>query len=271
MLPWRTLGLDKFRDNWGNLYTYRADIAYTHALIGFDENTRADVFDPRLVMEPALTRADKLVYRRRVITDLSAVSNNFGVTVTTALLTVTLINRQEPSLICDVGTNNPAACYRSNVAGYVNLSLRAGEVVQAEGTPPRPYTVGDIFQGAPIVIVSHGPNGHGAISRSTWLTKELPICTYPIHPAKGVSAVEDRFLLEASNFAHENRRGDCSISNTASGNMPQFAFAIAPRKQRGTTYEFDDIVDWLDQEEVVQLLTKASVLPADNLPLLQYP
>ena len=51
MLPWATLGVAE-NDVWGGRFTYRVDPAFSSALLGFDETTRADIYDFRDLCPP---------------------------------------------------------------------------------------------------------------------------------------------------------------------------------------------------------------------------
>ena len=50
-VPWRTLGVDP-SDGWGNRHTYFADSVFSNAIFGFDRQTIADIYDPRVPSAP---------------------------------------------------------------------------------------------------------------------------------------------------------------------------------------------------------------------------
>ena len=50
-VPWRTLGVDP-SDGWGNRHTYFADSVFSNAIFGFDRQTVADIYDPRVPSAP---------------------------------------------------------------------------------------------------------------------------------------------------------------------------------------------------------------------------
>ena len=50
-VPWRTLGVEP-SDGWGNRHTYFADPIFSNAIFGFDRQTVADIYDPRVPSDP---------------------------------------------------------------------------------------------------------------------------------------------------------------------------------------------------------------------------
>ena len=50
-VPWRTLGVAP-SDGWGNRHTYFADPTFSNAIFGFDRQTVADIYDPRVPSAP---------------------------------------------------------------------------------------------------------------------------------------------------------------------------------------------------------------------------
>ena len=137
MLPWATLGVAE-NDVWGGRFTYRVDPAFSSALLGFDETTRADIYDFRDLCPLTLSHPDSFSRRDR----------GEGCFTPRADLPM-------PSLICD------APCADSD-SPNVLIGLVAATAVNI---PPSRYNEDDIIDGAVFVIVSHGPNGYGAFNR----------------------------------------------------------------------------------------------------------
>ena len=135
MLPWATLGVAE-NDVWGGRFTYRVDPAFSSALLGFDETTRADVYDFRDLC-PIGSGEDR--FSRRDGSGCSTPRANLPM----------------PALICD------APCADSD-SPNVLIGLVATASVNIF---PSVYKPNDIIDGAVFVIVSHGPNGYGAFNR----------------------------------------------------------------------------------------------------------
>ena len=136
MLPWATLGVAE-NDVWGGRFTYRIDPAFSSALLGFDETTRADIYDFRDLCPPG--SEDR--FSRRGSGGCSTPRANLPM----------------PSLICDA-----APCDLDSHKGSIFIGLVAEATVNIF---PSDYDPNDIIDGAVFVIVSHGPNGYGAFNR----------------------------------------------------------------------------------------------------------
>ena len=137
MLPWATLGVAE-NDVWGGRFTYRVDPAFSSALLGFDETTRADVYDFR---DLCPIGSGEVRFSRR--------DRSEGCSTPRADLPM-------PALICD------AACPPDSNSPSVFIGLVATASVNIF---PSAYKRGDIIDGAVFVILSHGPNSRGAFNR----------------------------------------------------------------------------------------------------------
>ena len=136
MLPWATLGVAE-NDVWGGRFTYRVDPAFSSQLLGFDETTRADIYDFR---DLCPIGSGEVRFSRR---------DGSGCSTPRADLPM-------PALICDA-----APCEDSN-SDNILIGLVATASVNIF---PSAYKRGDIIDGAVFVIVSHGPNSRGAFNR----------------------------------------------------------------------------------------------------------
>ena len=154
-LPWRTLGSIP-ADYWGNRYTYFADPVFSQEAIGFDEKTIADSgvrFLPRVLTHLGVyipqKRSDRTIVDGRVFLG-------------------------RPSIICDVaeaagnsidcGQNGSVAAPATLVAGEFAPTDGDGVFLKPEDLESSPPFPGDIADGLPFVIVSHGHNGFGAFN-----------------------------------------------------------------------------------------------------------
>ena len=136
MLPWATLGVAE-NDVWGGRFTYRIDPAFSSALLGFDETTRADVYDFR---DLCPIGSGEVRFSRRGSGGCSTPRANLPM----------------PALICDA-----VPCEDSD-----SPNILIGLVATASvNIFPSAYKRGDIIDGAVFVILSHGPNGRGAFNR----------------------------------------------------------------------------------------------------------
>ena len=151
-LPWRTLGSIP-ADYWGNRYTYFADPIFSQEAIGFDEKTIADSgvrFLPRV-----LTTTDVYIPQKR---------NNRTIIGTPVGSQILL---GQPSVICDIAeaAEDSIDCGRDDRDGTVAApaTLVAGEPAPTDGDGVF-LKPGDIADGLPFVIVSHGHNGFGAFN-----------------------------------------------------------------------------------------------------------
>ena len=147
-LPWRTLGSIP-ADYWGNRYTYFADPVFSQEAIGFDEKTIADAglrFLPRV-----LTTNTVYIPQKR----------NNDTTTSTPIGGRVLLG--PPSVICDVAQadRNSPNCGRRDGTVAEPATLVAGEPAPTDGDGVF-LKSGDIADGVPFVIVSHGHNGRGA-------------------------------------------------------------------------------------------------------------
>ena len=147
-LPWRTLGSIP-ADYWGNRYTYFADPIFSQEAIGFDEKTIADSgvrFLPRV-----LTTNNVDIPQKR---------NNDTIIGTPVGAQILL---GQPSVICDIAeaAEDSIDCGNGTVAEPAILVAGEPAPTDGDGVFLKP---GDIADGLPFVIVSHGHNGFGAFN-----------------------------------------------------------------------------------------------------------
>ena len=240
-LPWKTLGI-KDIDPWGNRLTYRVDLAFSDSLTGFDKTSRADIFDRRL---PLQTAGGQSFYALRTSGEEAGgvVCSNF---------------------IGNTGTGGCPSVDMSNVlAGVVTrTSLTVGaRVVPAHDAAD--VDANGIVEGAVFVLLSHGRNGYGAISRHGR-------CRPP-----QLSAIPDDYnMAEAANAYY--RATHPFVTNTSvacispSGAnalvlLRENLFVSAPvMKQAAAVGDnlTDDIVLWVGASELFGGLLRADALPS---------
>ena len=192
-VPWRTLGVDP-SDGWGNRHTYFADSVFSNAIFGFDRQTVADMYDPRVPYAPrygASPRHFKFIFGDlSPRTMLTAPPDRIRLDVATEL-------RNCPAAICigDGGCEptqgRPIARDLSRCAwrnpnsfpGRVTAVFKGG-LVTAEEIPDgrKPHPAGSVIDGLPFVLVSHGPNGRNAVNHWATLQNRLRTSEGFIYP-----------------------------------------------------------------------------------------
>ena len=227
-VPWRTLGVAP-SDGWGNRHTYFADSVFSNAIFGFDRQTVADIYDPRVPSAPgygASPRQFKFpfsdLYPRTPIA-LTAPPNN-------PLHDVPTEARNCPAAICvgDGGCeptqSRPVAqdfsrcAWRNPISfpGRVTAVFKAGLVTPVDIPDGRkPHPAGSVIDGLPFVLVSHGPNGRNAVNHWATLQNRLPRFdgfSYPICNRASQSA---NAFTTHSNISFLDRVQHFEMANTA--------------------------------------------------------
>ena len=181
-VPWRTLGVDP-SDGWGNRHTYFADSVFSNAIFGFDRQTVADMYDPRVPSAPgywASPRQFKFPFNdllRRSALTAPPMGPNYR------RYDVPIEARNCPAAICvgDSGCEPTQSrpveqdfrrcAWRNPISfpGRVTAVFKAGLVTAEEISDERkPHPAGSVIDGLPFVLVSHGPNGRNAVNH--WAT-----------------------------------------------------------------------------------------------------
>ena len=160
-VPWKTLGTSP-TDPWGNFYTYRVDDDFSGALLGFDELSRSD---PSFLSRPLLvTIVNSVTMAVRQVASLAAT-----VTRPSLGLWAGIDNMLEPSVICVRAPCPGNVMSLTLVAGVINTDAVTTVVTHDDlewpvgGTVFYTLGVGQVLEGIPVVVLSHGKNGHGAV------------------------------------------------------------------------------------------------------------
>ena len=230
MLPWATLGVAE-NDVWGGRFTYRVDPAFSSALLGFDETTRADIYDFR---DPCPNRRDG--FKRRDGSSGCHPRRGRDNPLPNPL--------PMPALICDAPCNDSES---ENV--FIGLVAETDNV----NIPPSRYNDGDIIDGAVFVILSHGPNGRGAFNRHGVVS-----CNeFPDGEGEQINA---NFRLPDAIDPNDN----CDLAND-----DEHFFVSHPRTRGGeieSGFDFDDIVIWASANEIIGHMAALGVMPITALP-----
>ena len=239
-VPWRTLGVDP-SDGWGNRHTYFADSVFSNAIFGFDRQTVADIYDPRVPSAPGYGASPRQF--KFLFSDLYP--------RTPVMLTAPPMNpdlprfdtppyaRNCPATIC-IGDGGCEPTQRRPVAldihrcawrnpislpGRVTAVFKAG-LVTAEEIPDgrKPHPAGSVIDGLPFVLVSHGPNGRNAVNHWATLQNRLP-------------RVEG-FFYPICNRASQSVNTSPTFSNISSSDRIQhFEMANAARRTAGLSVD----------------------------------
>ena len=279
-VPWRTLGVPP-TDRWGSRHTYFADPLFSNNIFGFDRQTIADIYDRRIPDAPGLRPPQRL----------------FSFVGGGGFFDAADVEDFCPAVICDGG--RAENCWQHHEQAYSKrclwnpdrvdgLALKAGAVAREDifsASPGgREFPKGAVTDGLPLVLVSHGPNGHFAVNH--WATLHDPI-----HPVAGVKSPicnvdEVNVLPQPGHLGriHEAVNG----GRIAPGHEPHiagtprlptercvllFGPARGPRGPGSTPFnrsffvwgppgeEFDDLLLWMTREEL-------SVAVPGNIPPL---
>ena len=245
ILPWRTLGVPP-ADQWGNLYAYYADDVFSDALSGFNQNTAADAYDPRVPL----------------INELITIDAGMTMTLTVNNQYVRREDSRLPLLICDGMT----VC-----ATTVSLSLAAGQQAGATlATRFKPaFMPADALEGAIFAVLSHGENGRGAAAYDQTIRSTLvppgAVCKHPIiGDFMGTAMLMN--MPEAFNFPFPEpppgtRCQDAMVDGMDTAN----GFMIV----RQRTDDFDDIVLWTSRDDMLDAMHRGGALPAPDFPALR--
>ena len=245
MLPWATLGVAE-NDVWGGRFTYRVDPAFSNALLGFDETTRADIYDFR---DPCPNRRDGFS-RRRGPSGCSDSDSDSD-----------LRDVPMPALICD------APCNDDSKSENVFIGLVA-ETDTEVNIPPSRYNDGDIIDGAVFVIVSHGLNSRGAFNRHVAVSCNKFPDPYPPDDTGPDDKGEQINARLPKRFA-DIIEGNCDDAGSDYRSENDHFFVSHPRTRGGAIesgFDFDDIVIWASANEIIGHMAALGVMPIAALP-----
>ena len=234
MLPWATLGVAE-NDVWGGRFTYRVDPAFSSALLGFDETTRADIYDFRDLC-PIGSGEDR--FSRRDGSGCSTPRPDLPM----------------PAIICDAAPCNLRSTGPNAGIGNILIGLVATAPVNIFPSVYRPNgdEPNDIIDGAVFVIVSHGPNSRGAFNRHVAVSCNA-------FPDGGGEQINAR-LPDATDF-----NDNCNLADSDDDHF----FVSHPRTRGGAIeggFDFDDIVIWASANEIIGHMAALGVMPIAALP-----
>ena len=258
-LPWKTLGNQKYVDSWGNPFTYYVAPTHSDSLLGFDQETPAS----DVIMQPATYTLTVNAGR--------TVAVNPNVRPTTRIhgvwhsgLGVSVESDPFPALIC-----SEAPCSaRSTAVIYgevVPVTMTAGIFhliggVETDLPQGAQFGPGNIMNGLPVVILSHGENGFGA-----WKTPGG--CGVDM-AAAGPSEVQNAIRNRTGFIRLPGQPGSVTCRIVLSGGF-SYGFVLRAHDTSFSADDpYDDVLTWMSREELSDRLSKYGVLPVRRLPPL---
>lgn len=157
-VPWTTLGTPP-ADPYGNRFTYRVDPMFANSALGIGQETRADVFDPRLPLLSTVVAGRTIRhYARRATVYLahSGSSQRFADDQPTILCVEPTSQAERTALANGCDAADTAA---NNVASAPLTIFDSNALANAA----RLYETGDVISGPAFVVVSHGKHAPGAV------------------------------------------------------------------------------------------------------------
>ena len=269
-VPWRTLGVHP-ADHWGNRHTYYADKVFSNSVFGFDRQTVADIYDPRVPENPGYLRSP----RQRVPAGESDTYHCPAV-ICNGIFSGNCWQHDYRSGViraigCTWGDLHPLVANRPPPS-YEALVLKAGAVIKERmhNGGRKIFPPGAVIDGLPFVLVSHGPNGNYAVNH--WATLRnprdedgnlTPVCNWGNFENSHIVSPENRGRI------HEAVNGSRIAPNQpsrdplpaercpqmtwietgwANGRINRFNPSFFAWEPPGD--EFDDLLLWITREEL---------------------
>ena len=290
-LPWRTLRVPA-ADAWGGLFLYYVDSVFSHSLVGFNQDDHADQLDTRRPLDVfgddrgEFSEADQVCYS--VDADPVAVAEPPPEEVYQCPQyreRVEAIDTdgdddadQLPALVCDFG---PCSIDRKKNDALTLSSSGGAGAVFSTAKQLYPSSEGEggirilrlleedaIYNAPAFVVISHGPNGYGAVpakinnqGRYSLRCASFPdgdIAT-PAYLAERQNAWRSQDIVD-ENFGH-----DCPLVNVEDENNRVYRGNYTARADPDAA-EFDDVVGWMGVGVLKVRLSEIGALPAPGLP-----
>ena len=272
-LPWRTLRVPA-ADAWGGLFLYYVDSGFSHSLVGFNQDDHADQLDTRrpldvfgdnnLCYSPRGRQCPQ--YRERVESIDTDPDNPAEAD-------------QLPALVCDFGPCSIARKKNDDDAITLSSSGGAGAVFsRAEKLYPfsegeggiqilRRLKEGAIYEAPAFVVISHGPNGYGAVAAkiNNQGHYSLRCASFPDGDIASAAYLAERQNAWRSQDIDENLGHDCPQVNVEDDNDRVYRGHYTARADPDAA-EFDDVVGWMEVDVLKVRLSEIGALPAPGLP-----
>ena len=279
-LPWRTLRVPE-ADAWGGLFLYYVDAVFSHSLVGFNQDDHADQLDTRRPLDvfddgnlcySPRGRDQCPQYRERVETiDIDGDDAD-----------------QLPALVCDFG---PCSIARKKNDAALSSSGGAGAVAtedlyrfsEGEGGIRILRLLEEdedmIYEAPAFVVISHGPNGYGAVAVANTQVNIVPdnldnlvarrslrCASFPDGDiATPAYLAERQNAWRSQDIVDENFGHDCPLVNVEDENNRVYRGNYTARADPDAA-EFDDVVGWMGVDVLKVRLSEIGALPAPGLP-----
>ena len=272
-MPWRTLGVHP-ADHWGNRHTYYVDQVFSNSVFGFDRQTVADIFNPRMPESPDHLRSPR--------TYAAAGGHHCPAVICNGIFSGNCwqhdyLQPVTQAIQCTWGDLHPLVANRPPPS-YEALVLKAGAVIKEEmhNGGRKIFPPGSVIDGLPFVLVSHGPNGNYAVNH--WATLRnprdedgnlTPVCNWRVSENSNIVSSDNRGRIhEAVNGSRvaPNHEFSYALSRPpppptarcpqmvwiqtgwASGRINRFNPSFFVWEPPGD--EFDDLLLWITREEL---------------------
>ena len=297
-LPWRTLRAPA-ADAWGGLFSYYVDSLFSHSLVGFNQDDHADQLDTRLPLDvfgdtlsefseayhvcysvdadpvevdwPPLNEVYQCPQYRERVEAIDTDGDDDA--------------DQLPALVCDFG---PCSIARKKNDAALSSSGGAGAVAtedlyrfsEGEGGIRilRLLEEGEdmIYEAPAFVVISHGPNGYGAVAVANTQVNIVPSNLVARRSLRCASFPDGdiatpAYLAERQNawrsqdIVDENLGHDCPQVNVEDENNRVYRGNYTARADPDAA-EFDDVVGWMEVDVLKARLSEIGALPARGLP-----
>ena len=280
-LPWRTLRVPA-ADAWGGLFLYYVDAVFSHSLVGFNQDDHADQLDTRRPLDVfgdnnlcySPRGRDQCPQYRERVEAIDIDGDNAD---------------QLPALVCDFGPCSIAR--KKNDALTLSSSGGAGAVFST-AKQLYPFSEGEggirilrlleedaIYNAPAFVVISHGPNGYGAVAVANTTVNIVPdnldnlvarrslrCASFPDGDiATPAYLAERQNAWRSQDIVDENFGHDCPLVNVEDENNRVYRGNYTARADPDAA-EFDDVVGWMGVGVLKVRLSEIGALPAPGLP-----
>ena len=288
-VPWRTLGVHP-ADHWGNRHTYYADQIFSNAIFGFDRQTVADIFNPRIPDSPGHLRSP-----REFTSVANSVTHHCPATICDGIRAGNCwrhdyLHWVPEAIQCTWGNVPAAVVPRHPSAAYESLVLKAGaatkEAMHDGGR--KHFPPGAVTDGLPFVLVSHGPNGNYAVNH--WATLQnpkdedgnlTPVCNWRVSENSNIVSTENRGNIHEA--VNGSRIAPNQVSNVPlpAERCPHILWVsdIFGEQRFNPSFfvweppgdEFDDLLLWMTREELTAKISgRIPKLPTMVVPYFDF-
>ena len=291
-LPWSTLRVPA-ADAWGGLFLYYVDSVFSHSLVGFNQDDHADQLDTRRPLDVfgdnsrEITKANQVCYSvdadpvdvdpddidpadfdgppprevyqcpqyRERVEDINTGDGDAD---------------QLPALVCDFGPcsiarkrNEQMTLSSSGGAGAVATEVEYRFSEGERGIRILRLLEEDAIYNAPaFVVISHGPNGYGAVPAKI-NNQGLYSLRCASFPDGDIATAAYR--AERQNAWRSQVIGACPLVNVEDDNEYVYRRNYTARADPDAA-EFDDVVGWMGVGVLKVRLSEIGALPAPGLP-----